>query len=359
MPEILVELGNASHKEVRWWDALLAPRRGWIAKTAQIDRDRSSAPWSMTLDPEASFRLDWLAKAHTRDVDLNVQPPPSSSLAISYLARFCTQHGIHSQMAASFAAALTIPYQSLGVDGDGPIHLPVPTDARIRPNLIFSSAFAGKIQLIEQDLLYYLTLSCNRSVMGCIMDSILYGPSIPCSMAGLWTQPLLRELPDAPDLQELPGAISLRELPFSRVWASGLPPHYQEVLTVMTSLRRPRLSALCFGLAIVGKIPRLLHGFEFVPPIVNALGSLWTGCQQSFLDDPGSGSYFHKGDKLRISRSDVWRLSRLSDPDRRGSPGDCHGGFYPPGWSRTADIPVHARKHVLCERHTLDFISLK
>lgn len=87
---------------------------------------------------------------------------------------------------------------------------------------------------------------------------------------------------------------------------------YTEVLTVMCAMRCPDLAALWLGATLSGLSETIIQFLSDGTPPLDPNASAWTGCPQSFMDIPGSGSYVQStASGEGISRADAWRLLYL------------------------------------------------
>lgn len=100
--------------------------------------------------------------------------PPSSRQALGFLVHFCLLHGIQSQFFAALAVAITLPtYNCYGV----PATLPSMTaQSYVRLPVVDLDA----VELNEQ-IPYYMALSCNFHVVISSICGVFWESSIPCN----------------------------------------------------------------------------------------------------------------------------------------------------------------------------------
>lgn len=135
-------------------------------------------------------------------------------------------------------------------------------------------------------------------------------------------------------------------------------PSYTEVLSVMCSMHCPNLAALWLGAAISGLSTMIMAFVETGSPPLDPDASAWTGCPQSFMDIPGSGSYIRSSNESgggRISRADAWRLLYLPpvDDDDLYYNSPPFSPWEPIGTTTFEHSVIRVRIHKNCPRHRL------
>ncbi|KIH87519.1 hypothetical protein SPBR_05121 [Sporothrix brasiliensis 5110] len=123
---IVVDIGETSSDEARWWSAVLAEDHGWRA-TMTFDGEAFVAPWSV--HRKGGQRLVLAANLAT-----STRRPspsgPSSVDAMRFLRKFCDRHDIFAQSHAALAAVLLFPFMGRSQPLRLPVSLPENTNAR-------------------------------------------------------------------------------------------------------------------------------------------------------------------------------------------------------------------------------------
>ncbi|MCJ1444799.1 MAG: hypothetical protein MMC23_005301 [Stictis urceolatum] len=127
---------------------------------------------------------------------------------------------------------------------------------------------------VSAELPYYMSLSCNPEVVMSSLCGLFWESEVPRNEVSLWLHPILLEVPRRSDFMIRPG-------------------YYYEVLAFVFSICSPRLSALWFGAAITGLVPKVLRFVQSGTPPLDQIAYPWTGCAQSFMDITTEGHYFN------------------------------------------------------------------
>ncbi|KAL4888243.1 hypothetical protein BDV59DRAFT_211432 [Aspergillus ambiguus] len=323
----VVNVGEADENVVGWWTAVLAQKGGWKAVVRRTPKREFLAPWSISRTDDMCFSIK-----HKGLSSSSAPSPLSSRRAFDALTEFARLHGLYSQVPIALAMALTIPthqyYRSVGK-----IPLPKATGARTlnAPVEIIPSLWTS----LEEDLPYYMTLSCSPEVMMSTFSGAFWESDIPCNLVSPWLHPVLKEvLGETSD-------IKVRE---------------SEVLAYIGSIRQPRFSAFWFGAIASGLGPEIIRRVGGGRPPLDPLAYPWTGYPQSFMDIAGSGPYICD-DQEYISRADVWRLMHLPSNEEDNT---CYQyrpntPWEPCGASHIKDCALRVKSHLQCSRHEYQY----
>lgn len=102
--------------------------------------------------------------------------------------------------------------------------------------------------------------------------------------------------------------------------------------------------------------PTILRKVKGVLPPLDSNAFAWTGCPQSFMDTPGSGSYTCENTGY-ILRQDIWRLLHLPATENN----DLHfrhrpfAPWAPCGVSLTKNCALRVASHLECDRHEYQY----
>ena len=334
-PALSVAIGNVDEDIARWWAAILAPDQGWTAIVSRQDSETYHAPWSVSPEGTPCFKVRW-REGEAPVPNATRIKPPSSSEALEFLAQFSALHDLGEQLVAALAAALLFPthnYYGITVK----LSYPAPAGGRTRDASVreVEPEWVG----LSKELPYYMTLSCSPGAVMSSLCGTFWDADVPCNLVSPWLHPVIHEIPMGRGVAHAPG-------------------RYHEILAFVGARCCPRLAALWLGAAASGLAPKILTLVESGTPPLNDNAFPWTGCEQSFMDTPGSGSYFAPGSsKARIERADVWRLRFLPsvvDDDlyyeRRP-----FALWMPAGRMRGQDCDLRVRAHQDCRRHSLAY----
>ena len=214
-----------------------------------------------------------------------MRQPPSSSQAVQYLSRFSARYSLETQSSAALTMALTLPLHNLC---GSTVQLPRPRlGAPCGPSAMVPK---GSSQLLKdfENISKYMTMSSNPQFLSSALWGTFWEPDVDCNLVSPWCD----------------GIIDILE-PFIS--------NDIELLAHTLALRRPHLAPFWYGTLLFGQTKVTEHLIPFLKtqraptparPIPEV--ALWTGCPQSYMDLPGSGSYLREDST--ISRADVWRL---------------------------------------------------
>jgi hypothetical protein len=315
--EFIVELGDASDEECRWWSALLSPGQGWKAT-------HSGHPvWAVSFTGNVKFTILNQRNASQPSEDIKA---PTSKEAAEFLSRFVSMYNLESQAVLGLAMALTIP---LHENMSSIIQIP-------EPRLVKSSV-VSQTSVIDKELRnlsYYMVLSSNPAFVASALWSVFWEPEVDCNLATPWCDPIIDVIQPLIDSQEL------------------------EMLGHVLALRRPRVAALWYGLLACGTtetvlaiVPYLKTLHTPVPAKLMPEVAVWTDTPQSFMDLTGSGPYL-EGDQ--ISRADVWRLRHECWNAWKDGVHFRHlptTPFQPFGSIDGEEVEAMVRTHLECSRH--------
>jgi hypothetical protein len=313
--EVVIHLGDASRKLVRWVCALLVQGPGWLVKGRL-------PPWTTYYYGYQRFSV-----ITTRQLkELEKEEAPSSSVAAALLIEFCQLYPFGSQPTAAFFAALVLPFHNKR--GFHP-QLPMP---RIHGPQGRHSQPLDRIQDYVNDLPYYMTLSICPRYLGSAVWSIFWEPGVPCNLASAWL-----------------GSIHQVIKPLLEVGS-------MEMLAKVFALRRPQLAPLWLGIFVCGctEILDMIGSYLTTLEEQPYFGSwarpdpdvaVWTGSHQSFFDETCSGPYI--GQNALVPRADLLR-HRFNF--RLGDVADIvHFGWQPCGVLRKTDIEPELWPRLECE----------
>ena len=332
-PSTPIFVGHVDQAVARWWAAILAPHQGWIATVSRAGHETYQAPWAVFLDETPRLSIDWRKTESLIQHKIEANPP-SSSKALGILADFSSQHNLGPQFSAALAAALLLPTHSFY----GTIaRLPFPK--RIEDDRWDPSAKGAEVECgaISEELPYYMTLSCNPSVVMSSLCGTFWNPDISCNLVSPWLHPIIHEVPNGKGIANVPG-------------------RYHEILAFVGARRCPPLSALWLGAAASSLVPKILTFVESGTPPLTDNAFPWTGCQQSFMDTPGLGPYFTPNSSGRdITRADVWLLRFLPSVVDDDLYYECRPftPWKPVGRTCRQNCDLRVRAHQDCQRHSL------
>lgn len=190
---IKVDIGKVDEKAARWWTAILAPSQGWKAIITQKNGTSYISPWSLCLANEPGFGIIWQDTGTAKEGSTQSQPLAFES-ALELLAEFCFYHNLREQYWAALAAALTFPTHQ---QYETAIQLPQPVITPSQKNIGSNVQQIGEYLSVSQDLAYYISLSCNYSVLISSLCGSFWEPSVACNLVSPWLHPILEEIPQA------------------------------------------------------------------------------------------------------------------------------------------------------------------
>lgn len=180
--QVEIDIGtDIDTAEASWWEAILPPDKGWeIATDYNHKTYLYLSPWSVSLSDTVYIRT---TRSHSFATDTG---PPSSNMALQYLARFCSRYRLHGQCSIALAATLYIPF----LNGRS-VSLPLPKQAL--PSQLstpFQSAhFSDLVLEYGTTLTRYMMLSCNIWDMRSSLCSTFFNVEVECNLVNAWLNP--------------------------------------------------------------------------------------------------------------------------------------------------------------------------
>ncbi|KAL7922326.1 hypothetical protein ACQKWADRAFT_86644 [Trichoderma austrokoningii] len=324
--KVIVDLGEASEKEHRWWSAILSPGQGWRA-------NRFGNPiWAVSFASNVKFKVISQPLAvepseEEESEEMTEVNPPTSKEAIGFLSHFASLYNLESQAMLGLAMALTVP---LHRHMSSTIHLPKPHLAK--PSVVPLTPAIGKQ---HRQLSYYMVLSSNPAFVASALWSVFWEPEVDCNLVTPWFDPIIDVLQPLIESEDL------------------------EMVGHILALRRPSVAPLWYGLLACGTTETVLDIIPYlktlnttrVPIKLIPEVAVWTDSPQSFMDLEGYGPYL---DGNSVSRADAWRLRYECSSDWKDG---IHFRYLPstpfrPFGSINGDeLEIVAHKHLSCWRH--------
>jgi hypothetical protein len=319
-PSVVVDIGEASPEEARWWAAVLAPGRGWQA-AMELGRMSFWTPWAIRVQSGPLFVIP-----HQPKLPRHREKPPSFSEALGYLGKFCFRHQITDQSDAALAAVLLLPtMRGLGPDICLPAvmtnHQPPP------PSVSANSALAQQDWqlMIRSHLDRLMAGSCYKDGINPMLLSIFYNPEIECNAVSPWIQGTLAAI-------------------------DSLAADKPMVLGRMFMDRQPETAFLWLGVTVLGLQHTLLSHMVDGEIPVDLVSAAWSGTLQSFVQQPVSTPLVVNGE---ISRADQCRLLFMSALVPRKH--ELTVPWKPFGGNTVGETDRHVQRHALCEGHGLQY----
>lgn len=148
--------------------------------------------------------------------------PPSSRKAFEFLARFAMLYNLGSQFLVALATTMTFPTHSFH---GTMVQLPFLGETKAQQEDIPAKFISPEWITTNEELPYYMALSCNPEVVISRLCGMFWEDNVTCNIVSPWLHPILNEIPDAKDIIDKPN-------------------FYHEILAIMCSFRRPRISVL-------------------------------------------------------------------------------------------------------------------
>lgn len=313
---IVLDIGPASPKEVRWWAAILAKGQGWQASI----RSSLLSPWSVRIESNSQFLL--YPKTNTSDWKDSTS---TFSEALGFLSRFCTRHNIVDQSHAALSAVLLLPHMA-----GKTLQLPSPNFGPQKASI------EGPIDSLHDYLLpqatlkgryldRLLTLSCNTKGIRPLLLSVFYDPSIECNAVTPWLQGTLAAI-------------------------ESLAGEKLSIFGRMCMERRPEVACIWLGSAILGLQSKLLQDVKYGQIPIDLNSAAWTGTIQSFIQQPVSRPLTVNG---YIQRADECRLLFLCQSRNHTRTPICQ--WKPFGKTPKDDVDLEVKVHENCKGHGLQY----
>ncbi|CAG7946738.1 unnamed protein product [Penicillium nalgiovense] len=207
--------------------------------------------------------------------------PLSAEKAFYVLAEFARLHNLGSQFPIALMTAITLlTHQHYG----STVQLPLPRSfggKQPAPTEAITSIWSS----LNEELPYYMTLSCSPEVVMYPLCGSLWEPGVPCNLVAPWLHPLFNEI-----LQQDEKSPTVSQ--------------DYETIALIGAIRRPNIGALWIGAVAGGLAPKVVKKIRTVYPPLDVISFPRTGCPQAFMDIQGSGPYTY-GSPKQISRPDV------------------------------------------------------
>jgi hypothetical protein len=175
-----VDLGDVKSAEERWWRAVLAPGQGWHAI---VQRPQFYSPWSVSSTGEYTFLI---ASSASNSPQCGLQPP-SFQHAYNYLLKFCRRHNLGGQAYVALAATLILPLLNL-LRRQARLLAPTSTSfCKSTATVLLKDSEAANIQ-------FYLTLSCDPSIVASVLWGIFWEPGLDYNLVSPALNPAIEVL---------------------------------------------------------------------------------------------------------------------------------------------------------------------
>ncbi|GFP53292.1 hypothetical protein TASIC1_0002047600 [Trichoderma asperellum] len=218
--EFVVDLGDASYEEYRWWSTILSPGQGWKAT-------RLGHPvWAVSFTGNVKFKIINQRSASQLSEEIEEIKPPTSKEAAGFLSRFASLYNLESQAVLGLAMALTVP---LHHNMSSTIHIPQPHLAK--PSTV---SLASVIDKEFHNLSYYMALSSNPTFVASALWSVFWEPEVDCNLVTPWFDPIIDVLQPLIEDENL------------------------EMVGHILALRRPGVAPLWYGLLACGTTETVL-----------------------------------------------------------------------------------------------------
>lgn len=321
---VILDLGNASREETRWWASVLAPGRGWEA-TLVVGLETFWSPWSIRVQSGPRF----IIPRDSETVQESFGKPPSFIEALVFLDKFCVRHNIIDQSHAALAAVLHLP--TLGDRTEG-LQLPAVVIGSESP----CPQQAPSTSSLRHDWLYQtpnhfdklLTLSCFVNGIRPMLLGVFYNPAIECNAVSPWLQGTMTVL----------HALAKHKRPL--------------VIGRMLMDRNPAIAILWVGATILGLQGKILRDAQLGKMVPNNLSAEWSGKPQSFIHQRASVPLVVDG---TVSLADQCRLLYLSQTEGWVRAPSCP--WAPFGSTPLEEVDFDVRLHADCAGHGLRYMG--
>ncbi|EKJ76091.1 hypothetical protein FPSE_03723 [Fusarium pseudograminearum CS3096] len=323
---MVVELGELSGEEARWWAAVLSTGEDWKA-TIPDHRWCLLSPWSIA----KNFNNTKLVLSGTHS-PMTLTSPTSVCFktALKYIDDYTKIHNTGLQSRAALAAALLLPLAKLD-NRTVTLHTPKGSYRQSQQTQSPRPSLLDKHCLHQLDRL--LNLSVNARGLKAVMGSIFYESGIPANACGAWLQGTAAVL-------QSKGTKNINHL--SRMFFN----------------RSPHISFLWLGGIITGAYKDFLRNTYSLLGLnrIELHAAAWTGTLLSFIQEPVHPIQT-QNDTSFISRADECRLMFLIQEQRRDIPPIYP---YPPlGETNIRDTDLGVQVHAYCPTpHELQFLSI-
>lgn len=312
-----VNLGDVSADAARWWEAVLAPRQGWLA-TVNSGHEVLYSPWSVRLPSRHRLRVSYSASGSATG------SVATFSTALRYLGDYCAIYDLADQSCAALAVVLLLPLASFsGIH----VQLPIPKEVNIVQRCAREASRSQRSREVcsASQLDKLMALSCNTRGLRPILLSIFFDREVSCNLASPWLQGTFSALDRASSDRYL--------------------------LAQTLASRDPRLGFLWIGAIISGCHTQLLRRAQHDSMEVDILSAAWTNTLQTFIQLPVTGSV----QSGRIERENECRLMYLASKSHQSYP--PMSPWKPFGSTALEDTDLDVRLHAHCQGHGLRYLG--
>lgn len=222
------------------------------------------APWTVSRTCETRFTINQKMGLLTCGYT-----PLTSNEAFEALVKFALLHNLGSQFPIALMIAITLlTHQHYG----STVQLLSPrTTGRKQPTTPINN-IPSMWSSLNEELPYYMTLSCNPEVVLSALCGPLWELEVPCNIVSPWLHTPFNKI------------LKGRGIEMDRD---------HEILALIGGIRRPNIGALWMGAVAGWLAQKIIQKIIKGQPPVDALAFFWTGCLRSFMDTVGSGPSTH------------------------------------------------------------------
>ena len=192
--------------ELRWWQAVVAPNRGWDA-TIYRQGQTWQSPWTVENHSEPKFAISWNGDSH-----IDVDEPPGYQQAHDMLVEFTNRRGLQYQASIALMAALNIPTHNLW---SLPVRLPLPQAMNVHCSA--STEDTATFKRLKDQLPRLVTVALFG--VESFLRSGFYEESIHSLSSGQWIQPAIVSWPDS---TAFAAEVGCRRTPHLAKWWIGM-----------------------------------------------------------------------------------------------------------------------------------------
>ncbi|OQE32591.1 hypothetical protein PENFLA_c001G02116 [Penicillium flavigenum] len=187
------------------------------------------APWTVSRTCETRFAVN------QRLSPTSSYTPLTADQAFYVLAEFALLHNLRSQFPIALMTAITLPtHEHYG----STVQLALPRKfGGKQPTLM--EAIPSIWSSLNQELPYYMTLSCSPKVLMSTLCGSFWGPEVPYNLVAPWLHPLFNEI-----LQQNEKSPTVSQ--------------DYETLALIGAIRRPNIGALWIGAVAGGLAPKIV-----------------------------------------------------------------------------------------------------
>lgn len=315
--KVTVNLGDVSADAARWWEAVLAPRQGWLA-TVDSGHEVLYSPWSIRLPSRHKLSVSYSASGSATG------SVATFSTALRYLGDYCAIYDLADQSCAALSVVLLLPLAAFsGIR----VQLPIPKEVSVVKRCAREASRSQRSREVcsASQLDKLMALSCNTRGLTPILLSIFFDREVSCNLASPWLQGTFSAL----------DRISSDRYLLAQTLAS----------------RDPRLGFLWVGAIISGCHTQLLRRSQHDSMEVDILSAAWTNTLQTFIQLPVTGSV----QSGRIERENECRLMYLASKSHQSYP--PMSPWKPFGSTALEDTDLDVRLHAHCQGHGLRYLG--